>query len=262
MPLGDCDDICAYTYPKTVHVRHKWLGMLYYGIVIMVVLYIVIVQLYLEKGYATIIPLTGAVRATTTRSHAQLAPLSSLLYCEQAHSGNVGAWIRPCVSWPARFIERPIPSLGVLIGTRITKTQYARDPACGLQDYGCEPWVPTGANETLYVGDVESSMVTLQQSAYDSHNDVEVDSFASGRKAATVHGAGGVTQVVPTADGDTVSLREILRVACVDLNNITSCSPTATRSEAPLRYRGLTVVVSVTVRDAVQSCFLPFDLRP
>ena len=37
----DCDDLCAYKTFKTVSVRHKWLGMIYYSTMILILIYTV-----------------------------------------------------------------------------------------------------------------------------------------------------------------------------------------------------------------------------
>ena len=56
MPARDCDDICAYTYPKTVRIRHKWVGILYFTVVLLVIAYILIFQMYYSRGYARDVP--------------------------------------------------------------------------------------------------------------------------------------------------------------------------------------------------------------
>ena len=69
----DWDDLLAYTAPKTVSVRHKWVGIVYYVTLIAIVGYVVGYEIIMKKGYTKFDMLAGSVRATL-----QPAALSAL----------------------------------------------------------------------------------------------------------------------------------------------------------------------------------------
>ena len=60
----DWDDLLAYTAPKTVSVRHKWVGIVYYVTLIAIVGYVVGYEIIMKKGYTEFDMLAGIVRTT------------------------------------------------------------------------------------------------------------------------------------------------------------------------------------------------------
>ena len=59
----DWDDVFAYTTAKRVTVRHRWLGITYYSLLVAISAYIFGYQIAYEKQYAVDTDVTGAVRA-------------------------------------------------------------------------------------------------------------------------------------------------------------------------------------------------------
>ena len=86
MPMGmDWDDICAFKTYKTVNVRHKWLGIVYYSAMLLIVVYTVAYRVVWLRGYEAPVSVAGAIRSSVQAPPAgELPPVAELPYCTQS----------------------------------------------------------------------------------------------------------------------------------------------------------------------------------
>jgi hypothetical protein len=83
----DWDDLFAYTTTRSVTVRHRYLGLTYYSLLILVLVYIFGIQIALEKKYNVQLDVDGSIQANVEGvGAAALVPLSELDYCNRTYS--------------------------------------------------------------------------------------------------------------------------------------------------------------------------------
>ena len=260
----DWDDLLAYTAPKTVSVRHKWVGIVYYVTLIAIVGYVVGYEIIMKKGYTKFDMLAGSVRATLQPAAlSALAPIDSLTYCTQSAHANATKQPLDCVSWDPTLTSQSEAN-SLLIGTRVTRRLQRRNVKCSETAYGCQPWTTSDADSTsVYVGDVEHSTVLLQHavmahSALSGSSDeaTGLDSFGR-RPAAVIKGGGADVTTVPCgspdnppkamcggARGDLLTVAELLRAAAVDLDALSNSTNKQQKPET-IRHAGVALVLTV-----------------
>ena len=59
----DWDDLFAYTTTRSVTVRHRYLGLTYYSLLTLVLVYIFGIQIALEKKYNEQLDVDGSIQA-------------------------------------------------------------------------------------------------------------------------------------------------------------------------------------------------------
>lgn len=251
----DADDVFAYERERTVRIRHKWLGITYYTVVVAALLWVGIVQLGINREFTIFHRVWGAVRSRVA-FQGPLPPISSLPYCLSDGSPNAigNMWTRPCVTWSLSDSTGTNPQGGLFIATRATQTILVRNEACGDNEYGCESWVAASNHQSFFIGAVEDLTITLEHSAYDSILGVSIDTFGMPRNPATLRGPGGEATLNPTDKGDVLTFGDLLRVAEVDLNSTTLPVRSGARAAGgrnadftqthPFRDRGVTIVLS------------------
>ena len=82
----DWDDLFAYTTTRSVTVRHRYLGLTYYSLLTLVLVYIFGIQIALEKKYNVQLDVDGSIQANVEGvGAAALTPLSELAYCNRTY---------------------------------------------------------------------------------------------------------------------------------------------------------------------------------
>ena len=82
----DWDDLFAYTTTRSVTVRHRYLGLTYYSLLTLVLVYIFGIQIALEKKYNVQLDVDGSIQANVEGvGAAALMPLSELAYCNRTY---------------------------------------------------------------------------------------------------------------------------------------------------------------------------------
>ena len=173
----DWDDLFAYTTTRSVTVRHRYLGLTYYSLLTLVLVYIFGIQIALEKKYNEQLDVDGSIQANVEGvGAAALLPLSKLEYCNRTYGDGVchrgleprtsrladRAPGRSCSAthtfepWLGQHVYDCIyPELAtgvlakagvgvegsLLIGTRLSSTVQHRDARCA-DAYHCAAWVP------------------------------------------------------------------------------------------------------------------------
>jgi hypothetical protein len=166
----DLDDVFSYTTNKTVTIRHRWLGLLYYSLLLLVVGYIFGVQIIYQERYNLMMDVNGMFQANVLGVGSdKLRPLANLTYCGRRYVNN---YTYSC-AYPA-MATGILSKVGagvegsLLIGTRLSTVHQHHNARCTDQ-YRCSSWIPEpgtdeyeGAKETVFVGDVESSTVRFR----------------------------------------------------------------------------------------------------
>ena len=243
----DPDDVFAFTTEKRVRVRHRWLGMLYYGLLVVIGMYVVGYQLIIKKQYIKREPLHGGAIYASLKPAAEPTAIDSLPYCAQSARPNADA-LR-CVTWSDALTSEASDGR-LLIGTRVSRTVQERSPSCSEYDYGCNPWRKRSPRADVYMGDVESASVLIQHDISDrdarlastggSMSSTDTHNGKWARRPALIMGDGGRATTTPRRSGDLVSVRDLLAVAGVRLED----PSTDAEGSNSLRYAGMTLVVT------------------
>ena len=139
----DWDDVLAYTTNKTVTIRHRWLGLLYYILLFLVVGYIFGVQIIYQARYNKMMDVNGIFQANVLGPKPnKLKPIANLTYCNRRYVDNytynctfpdLGTGI---LSKTQTGVEASL-----LIGLRLSTVQQHHDSHCTDQ-YRCPRWSP------------------------------------------------------------------------------------------------------------------------
>jgi len=83
----DLDDVLAYTTTRSVTVRHRWLGLTYYTLLALVLVYIFGIQIAWQRRDLTMLDVHGAIQANVY-GPADLTPIEELGYCDRPYVNN------------------------------------------------------------------------------------------------------------------------------------------------------------------------------
>ena len=172
----DWDDALAYKTVKTVKVRHRWLGCIYYTSMIAIVVYTVVNTLVIKEGYVRQISVLGAIRSTVHAPNYSLHAPSweSAPYCMRPpHTEPTGKYspILPCIfpDVQSGMFSKSTPTGELLIGTRVSTTVKEPSTSCNFSDFMCDPWITSREKESKYVGAIENCTVLIQNSVRHTH---------------------------------------------------------------------------------------------
>lgn len=227
--MADWDDVLAYTTERKTRIRHKWLGALYYATMLAILVYTVVWQVVLLRGYLLLEPIGGSVGASV-EAGGTFAPVSSLAYCAQSGQ-RTDLLQRPCTSFEPLTESVPTADVGLLVATRLSSVVQLRNASCARFEYGCDEWPTSPVLPTdEYIGDIESALVTIQHSVEPSGASPAggqaqlplVDTFTSpAQRTASIVGFGtppGGWPVTALAHGDVLTVKELMAAAGVDLD--------------------------------------------
>ena len=192
--LLDLDDIFAYRTPRTVKIRDRKLGIARITMVLAIVLYVVVYEVIIQKGYLVKERPAGFFARVSLRNArwSSLPPgTTSLPYCCgtvncQATSFASARGGLPCmVLGDYDTIVPPSEDNAGFITSRVTVTRYAPRPAscvANVQVAGlsCGPWVvdaslavntsavnvQAGASIAHYVAGTEDHTVLIRHAIY------------------------------------------------------------------------------------------------
>eukprot|EP00316_Scyphosphaera_apsteinii_P012397 CAMPEP_0119303528 /NCGR_PEP_ID=MMETSP1333-20130426/4948_1 /TAXON_ID=418940 /ORGANISM="Scyphosphaera apsteinii, Strain RCC1455" /LENGTH=434 /DNA_ID=CAMNT_0007306233 /DNA_START=169 /DNA_END=1473 /DNA_ORIENTATION=- len=253
----DLDDWLAYTTEKQVRIRHRWIGIIYYLTILLIVGYVLAYEIIYQRGYAKFQSLSGTVRATVLPP-SRLRPANEQPYCASPQQ-HPAAHPLPCVAWDPTLTTRFSSGGGLLVGTRISRKVQRRNTSCPDMGYPCRPWYNDEAN-TTYVGDIERWTILVQHSVSAtsilSRFSGSLDSFGK-RPAAILTGANTSAHIetIPCGEpahidlcgrarGDLFSVAELLRAANIALDK-KSHSIAKDSGYETLRYAGIALVLTI-----------------
>ncbi|KOO27448.1 p2x receptor [Chrysochromulina tobinii] len=225
----DLDDLFAYKTYKTVRVRHRTLGLVYYITMIFIFMYTGLYTVWYQEGYVQSIAFVGSVRSTAQQPAVIYPTDPSGLYA-QVTSGQDGA---------------------LMVGSRVSITQQERDLSCANLDYTCNNFKTTVPKQSFYMGGSENSTIVIQnavsnatQQAYGGSQDLIVDSFITTRPRHDDGSDRPQLPVLPMAYGDQFTVGQLAWVAGLELDAIFN-DPTTGGADASLRCDGQTIRIRV-----------------
>jgi len=246
----DWDDVFAYETFKTVKVRDRRLGILYYSLSLAIAIYILYTiisqQLYLEKEIVS----GGSVRATLQTPN--ISASSPPPYCTRDGS---------CVYWPAELVTSPShEEAATFITSRVTIT-----PNSTPLRRECNPLYPSTPNcvfnfsdtnkTTYFIGGIEDMTLLLSHSVRGRL--VQTSAVNTDLKGSLLYNNGTLKQYLPVSlnapqsrpanvPGDVISVKEFLDAASIDLDT----NSNNTNSES-LRFAGVVMIVFIEYSNRV-----------
>lgn len=253
----DLDDLFAYKTYKTVRVRHRTLGLVYYITMIFIFMYTGLYTVWYQEGYVQSIAFVGSVRSTAQQP-AVIYPTDPYCLPQGSNQTPTGTFapVLPCLfpDYSSGLYAQVTSGQdgALMVGSRVSITQQERDLSCANLDYTCNNFKTTVPKQSFYMGGFENSTIVIQnavsnatQQAYGGSQDLIVDSFITTRPAATMTGPTGLSfQVLPMAYGDQFTVGQLAWVAGLELDAIFN-DPTTGGADASLRYDGQTIRIRV-----------------
>lgn len=245
----DLDDLFGYETFKIVKVKDRRLGILHRAFQLAIFIYILFSilnsQLYLKKEP----PVPGAVRITL-----QAPPtFTNPPYCT---GGEL-----PCVYWGADEIHFPNDAAGVaFFTTRATVTKYTAPENCNflLPSSPGDPCIFNAKTSTgqiimnkSYIADIENYTVMIEHSIRGKATSISLrNGLMDGELISAIDGKTkrswtNATRAIeyPRANGDILSVKQILEAAGVDLE-APSFAPAAVEGEVN-RSSGVVIVIVI-----------------
>lgn len=250
---ADLDDLCAFKTYKTVKVRHKWLGCVYYGVTTLIVAYTVGYCIVYQKGWREPIDVSGNVRSSI-QAASTLPPVTTLKYCTQSGVAPTTFPQRECV-YPdyasGHLSQSPGGDAGaMLVGTRLSTTMQ-RPHACPPDVYDCAPWEDASNKSSVFVGGVEACTVMVQhivsKTTEQTYKAEVIDTMDENRPVAMLRGPGPTgtlefpVQKVAGVPGDIFNISSLLYVAGVASLD----EPSFDNANSSIRYDGMTIKIRV-----------------
>jgi hypothetical protein len=159
----DGDELLAFKAPRTVIIRDRRLGLLYYFFQISIFVYIVIYNLWLENGYllyATPVPAVKLVLLQPTQGNC--SPNDNSCLDDVKGSDRAYCQSSKCMFLDGQQASPVLTGKSILISTYVTSFDQVRNPDCGLTS--CPKiWNSTPVGDA-FVADIESYMLSIDHS--------------------------------------------------------------------------------------------------
>lgn len=189
----DLDDVLSYRMPRQTYLQHRVLGFTQLSLTVVVILYIAVIELWYNKGYAVQESPVGVSRITAMRPPWIPLPLTPSQqfpnYCcdptnaTPTATGCHNNWASPvglpaghrqrlpCLAWDAVEMTQPsFEEYSMLLATRVTVTEYSNvGQTCRLNvDNECNTAMTlrSSTKRDYYVTDPESVEVMMQHTIY------------------------------------------------------------------------------------------------
>jgi len=161
----DLDSLLAYSTIKLVKIRDRYLGGLHYTLQLIIFLYVVVFEVFINAGYLEVEAPRGVTRASLRRP-SSLTPLSEIPYCADATNATStttavkNEWRRQCVYWDRHeVVYPPVRAGSFFITTRSSEMRFKRKDDAACADAGgadaLGPTTPACAFEEIDYGDNE-----------------------------------------------------------------------------------------------------------
>lgn len=190
----DLDDVLSYRMPRYTYLQHRMLGFVQLSLTVIVFLYIAVIELWYNKGYAVKEVPVGVSRITAERpawNPLPVTPSDNFTYCcdptnvTATSTGCPPAWQTPvslptghrqrlpCLAWDEVEMQQPnFEEYSLFLATRVTVTEYQQVPQalnCRLNvDNNCHTAMSTRGSTVrdYYVTDPESVLIMMQHTIY------------------------------------------------------------------------------------------------
>eukprot|EP00756_Hemistasia_phaeocysticola_P015630 Hpha_TRINITY_DN15424_c1_g1::TRINITY_DN15424_c1_g1_i1::g.173114::m.173114 len=255
--FGDWDQALVYTTQKRVQLRHRHLGLLYYTLTLGVLVYVVLLDVVLNKGYQAQFALGTASQLLVTPAKpedvTQLIP--TLPYCNFTNA----TCIAPA---PSDVTAPPDPTPETVF---ITSHVITENYAIGSCDWRLDPScpMPHPTNETVLFAGIESAKVHLSQVVVSVGGKAEGMDWSMDGKLVDACDATKVLRHLPTSNaskGEAVAeftLLELLNAA-----DESACGgPPVSLDRDGVRNHGFRVVLKVTLAKDQSEADLHYTLR-
>lgn len=166
----DPDQLFAYNTFKTVRIQDKRLGLLHYGFLFFVILYILVYTLLIEKKYLLTDTPQGSFRVTLRRP-SEPTPLGDLPYCSQTAPSYRNFTNYPCYYYDEELVVFPVTEQSAMLAaTRITETYKNLtcnwdDPTCTYDEYERQ--------FAFYIADLERFTLMIDHAIYATNLDIQ-----------------------------------------------------------------------------------------
>eukprot|EP01062_Namystynia_karyoxenos_P044612 TRINITY_DN32908_c0_g1_i1.p1 TRINITY_DN32908_c0_g1~~TRINITY_DN32908_c0_g1_i1.p1 ORF type:complete len:676 (+),score=239.11 TRINITY_DN32908_c0_g1_i1:162-2030(+) len=251
--LGDWDAVLQYTTQKRVQLRHRWLGLLYRVLALGVAVYVIGIDIILQKSYLKENELDCTARLTVEMPPISTVQgqLASLPYCLQRGNGTATGKVLDCqASISADVAQPPAPLPQVLfVATRRNMLEYSAQcdwrlsPACPL---------PQPVAERSFFAMAEDATVTLAQEVVTVSGRLQEHRQLRGRLVRYCDGK--VLRELPSKPGvsgssSNFSVGELLRAAsaydCGGRDFLGLDDDSMNSPEQSLRYAGVLLVLTL-----------------
>eukprot|EP00296_Roombia_truncata_P007733 JP446185.1.p1 GENE.JP446185.1~~JP446185.1.p1 ORF type:complete len:408 (+),score=87.64 JP446185.1:30-1253(+) len=276
--MVDWDDVLAYNTVKIVRVRHKWVGLFHKLSLLVIFIYIVLYEIILQEGYYLRETPHGAVQLSLMPPDSRLT-IPVLPYCDQTQEARpYSPTSLRCVNW-GEDLTGIQKGQDLLVVTRVGISDITRN--CNettpigtvLEDDGNGNTVLCEENQSdefmYYVSDIEDFKIMVVHAVRATSTGYSGGTFKHARPSAAslspdavpveiqlkyadvterqadlteeerTEGVKGAVDVHP--DGDFISVRNLLKAAHLDLDDIS----TQTTDREPNRYAGLNIMVKI-----------------
>ncbi|KYR01672.1 P2X receptor [Tieghemostelium lacteum] len=236
----DWDDLLAYNTVKVVKIRDARLGILHLSFMVGIILYIVVFQIFLQKGYLEIETPLGSIR--TSLMAPSVYP-SDLHYCTN-QGGYNSTYAMDCQYWDENLVVFPVGEQSSFTATTRVRTYNQVTIGCSFTDPTCRY---TNLNETnLYLAGVENFTLMIDHTMYApisqiQKNAVDLSGYIRNQDGDDVTLDDGLNFIGIEGVPDIITIGTFLQMANIDLDG-----QSLVNASNSIRYDGVIVMVFIT----------------
>jgi len=240
----DWNNILAYNTAKIVTIRDARLGLLHYGFMLAIVIYILVFTILIEQKYLLTERPIGSIRLSLLKGKAPVE-LEEMLYCQlpnRTTSVNVSF---PCIYQDELFVVFPETEATAMLAT--TRYTYMQEELnCSLFESPYCAYNTTSSN-TYFIADIEHFTLLIDHTVYApivgiKENAKSLKGSMSYFNGSTMHLAGPPNNVIGEPGlPDIIQLQTLLQGAGItSLDSVSQVNASST-----LRYDGLVLMIFI-----------------
>jgi len=251
--MVDWDNILSYATVKIVRIKEKRLGLIHYGLLLVILIYIVIVTILIQKRYLLTEQPIGTVRTSLLAPENRTPPANRtaatlLPYCIQNSStyeyNNIIYPNYECYYWDEEFVLYPdVEESDVFVTTRVTITNEQLPDNCSFTEPTCV--YNDTSSEIIYIDDPESFTILFDHTFYASTLGIQKNAAQIPGSFLNFNGATVNNLTSPNTVGqkqsDILEVGTILQAAGVNLDTTSE-----TNSNITKRYDGIVMFLFIT----------------
>lgn len=238
MPCGyTWDQLLSYETPKVAVIQDRRLGIIYYSLLALVVVYVIFIVLF-EKRYLLLAQPVGSVRFSlqSPQTAGQVPPAAQdLPYCSQAQPTYNGFANYQCIYWDEPYVLYPsVEQSAIFIDTRVSNETQSLDN-CQFTENTCFFVDTEPPSPNFYIANIENFTLMFDHSFYA----LSVDKQGNSRKMpgqllnhkgkpmklSPPNVVGGGTGNNTRNTGDILTVGQILKAAGITLDEPSKATP-------------------------------------
>ncbi|EGG18204.1 P2X receptor [Cavenderia fasciculata] len=243
---GTLDDWLSYNTVKVVRIRDRRLGILHLTFLLGIFVYVVVVSIFMNKGYLEVEIPIGSIRTSLKPPVNYTYPLP---YCGNQPGFNSTLFHNiTCQYWDENLVVFPIGERDSFTASTRVKTSSQHADGCDFTNPNCT-YTEDDPN-SIFIADIENFTLLIDHTLYAPQSKVQKNSQQLSGYIENEEGdlitldvcvLDGVNSIGISGQPDIVTLGKILQFAGISLDD-----RSLTNASNSMRYDGVNIFVFIT----------------